>query len=118
MIQCKRVYDDIDERDGYRVLVDRLWPRGVRKDLLHADAWCKTLAPTSDLRQALHQGLIDFATFAQAYQAELSLSSPHIVAHLREIASRQTLTLLYASKERQKNHAIILAQFLTSGDMP
>lgn len=117
MIQCKRVYDNIDERDGYRVLVDRLWPRGVRKDLLHADAWCKTLAPTSDLRQKLHQGLIDFDTFAQAYQAELSLSSPHIVAQLREIAARQTLTLLYASKERQKNHAIILAQFLASCDM-
>ena len=72
MIQCKRVYEQASPDDGYRVLVDRLWPRGVKKTDLAHDEWCKTLAPSNALRQEYHSEAIDFATFSKAYQEELA----------------------------------------------
>jgi uncharacterized protein YeaO (DUF488 family) len=71
MIQCKRVYDPASGQDGYRVLVDRLWPRGVKTDLNY-DEWCKDLAPSGDLRKAFHADVLDFAAFREAYLAELA----------------------------------------------
>ncbi len=65
MIQCKRVYEQAAPEDGYRVLVDRLWPRGVKKaDLVH-DEWCKALTPSDGLRKAFHSETIDFAAFSR-----------------------------------------------------
>lgn len=72
MIQCKRVYEQASPDDGYRVLVDRLWPRGVKKTDLAHDEWCKTLTPSNALRQEYHSEAIDFATFSKAYQEELA----------------------------------------------
>ena len=66
MIQCKRVYDPQESSDGYRVLVDRLWPRGIKKEALACDEWCKELTPSAELRKAFHGEAIDFAHFSQA----------------------------------------------------
>ncbi len=70
MIQCKRVYDPQESSDGYRVLVDRLWPRGL-KEALACDEWCKELTPSAELRKAFHGEAIDFAHFSQRYRQEL-----------------------------------------------
>lgn len=68
MIQCKRVYEQASPDDGYRVLVDRLWPRGVKKTDLAYDEWCKTLTPSNDLRKAFHSETLDFNAFSKAYR--------------------------------------------------
>lgn len=107
-IQCKRVYDAASAEDGYRVLVDRLWPRGVKKSELAFDEWCKNLAPSTQLRKEFHAEILDFATFREAYLRELA-------AHKEEgttLAARQSITLLYAAKNTQQNHAKVLAEWL------
>ncbi|WP_260864659.1 DUF488 domain-containing protein [Citrobacter sp. Marseille-Q6884] len=110
-IQCKRVYDPVEKSDGYRVLVDRLWPRGIKKTDLVYDEWVKALTPSSDLRKAFHAELIDFAHFSEQYRAELAQQQQE-GKRLADIARQQTLTLLYAAKNTQQNHAQVLAQWL------
>ncbi len=109
-IQCKRVYDAASAEDGYRVLVDRLWPRGVKKTELTVDEWCKTLAPSTQLRKAFHAQTLDFAAFSEAYLQELAEHKEEGLA----LAARQPITLLYAAKNTQQNHALVLAQWLSS----
>ena len=71
-IQCKRVYDPAEQSDGYRVLVDRLWPRGIKKTDLALDEWDKEITPSTELRKAFHGEVVDFATFREQYLAELA----------------------------------------------
>lgn len=111
MIQCKRVYDAPAREDGYRILVDRLWPRGIKKADLVYDEWCKALTPSSELRKAYHGDTLDFAAFGQAYRQELAQHK----AEGERIAARaqtQTVTLLYAAKQTEQNHAQVLAAWL------
>ena len=110
-IQCKRVYDPAEKSDGYRVLVDRLWPRGVKKTDLVFNEWDKALTPSSDLRKAFHADVIDFAHFAEQYRAELAQQQQE-GKRLADIARQQPLTLLYAAKDTQQNHARVLAEWL------
>lgn len=111
MIQCKRVYEQASSDDGYRVLVDKLWPRGIKKTDLAYDEWCKALTPSSALRKAFHGETLDFAAFSEAYREELA-------QHLNEgqrlaaLAKTQTVTLLYGAKDTQQNHARVLADWL------
>lgn len=107
-IQCKRVYDAASAEDGYRVLVDRLWPRGVKKSELAFDEWCKNLAPSTQLRKEFHAEILDFATFREAYLRELATHKEEGTA----LAARQSITLLYAAKNTQQNHAKVLAEWL------
>ncbi|MEF3100419.1 DUF488 domain-containing protein [Raoultella terrigena] len=111
MIQCKRVYDPADAGDGYRVLVDRLWPRGIKKEALRYDEWCKTLTPSAELRKALHGKAIDFASFREQYCRELE-SHRDEGLRLATLAHRQPLTLIYAAKDTRQNHALVLAEWL------
>lgn len=111
MIQCKRVYDAAAPEDGYRVLVDRLWPRGVKKEDLVYDDWCKTLTPSAELRKAYHGEVIDFATFCQHYRDELNHNRDE-GKRLKAIADTQGLTLLYAATNTTQNHALVLADWL------
>lgn len=113
MIQCKRVYDPACAEDGYRVLVDRLWPRGMKKEALHDDEWCKTLSPSAELRKAFHSEAIDFATFCQQYREELKQNREE-GERLIQRAQQQSLTLLYAAKNTRQNHALVLAEWLSS----
>lgn len=110
-IQCKRVYDPVEKSDGYRVLVDRLWPRGIKKADLAFDEWPKTLTPSAELRKAFHAETLDFTHFTEQYRAELAAHQEE-GQRLAEIARQQTLTLLYAAKNREQNHALVLAAWL------
>lgn len=111
MIRCKRVYEAQGEDDGYRVLVDKLWPRGIKKTDLHYDEWPKALTPSNELRKAFHGEIIDFATFSERYKKELE---QHLEAAkaLAQHGENGTLTLLYGAKNTGQNHALVLAEFL------
>lgn len=111
MIHCKRVYDAASDDDGYRVLVDRLWPRGVKKTDLRFDEWNKTLAPSTALRKAFHGEALDFASFSDAYRQELE-ANKEAGQQLAARAKDGTVTLLYAAKNSAQNHAIVLAEWL------
>jgi uncharacterized protein YeaO (DUF488 family) len=111
MIRCKRVYEAASPEDGYRVLVDRLWPRGVKKTDLHYDEWAKSLTPSAELRKAFHSETIDFAEFSRCYWEELEAVSEEAKA-LAKRGVQQTVTLLYGAKNTGQNHALVLAEFL------
>ena len=110
-VKCKRVYDDAAEDDGYRVLADRLWPRGLSKEAVDEDEWAKDVAPSAELRRWFHGGDRDFAEFRRRYEAELDSSDA-----LSELAARcrrhKTVTLLYAAKDQHKNHTGVLRDVL------
>jgi len=110
MIRCKRVYDAVDQCDGQRVLVDRLWPRNKRKEDLHGQ-WLREAAPSNALRKAFHQGEVDYIGFAQRYQQELAAHPEHWYS-LLDLAAKGDLTLLYASKDIEHNNAQVLAAWL------
>lgn len=113
MIQCKRAYAQPSADDGYRVLVDRLWPRGVKKEDLHCDEWCKALSPSAALRKTFHGEVIDFATFSERYRAELQANTAE-GQRLALLSQQQTLTLVYGAKNAEQNHALVLAAWLES----
>lgn len=105
----KRIYEPVAKDDGLRVLVDRLWPRGIRKDKM--DFWLKEVAPSPELRKWFHQGAGKFPAFAKAYRAELAHNPA--VAEMRKLARKhKTVTLLYASRDTKNNHAVILKRYL------
>lgn len=111
-IRIKRVYEAASPGDGCRVLVDKLWPRGMRKSALPYDVWAKQLAPSSDLRRWYHQDPGErWAEFSRRYRDELR-SSAAVGQFLRDVAGADTVTLLYASKNAAENHALILRDFL------
>lgn len=111
-IKIKRVYDDFSEEDGYRVLVDRLWPRGMKKEHLKYNYWAKELTPSTDLRKWFHEDIKkNWDRFVEMYRQELEHST-QAIAFLDKIKSYPTVTLLYASKEAFYNHARILQHFL------
>lgn len=110
-IVIKRAYDSVADTDGYRVLVDRLWPRGVKKELLAVDEWDKDVAPSSELRIWFGHDPAKFDEFRAKYEAELRNSdAPQEL--LKRAGKHDTLTLLYAAKDPKINHAVILRDYL------
>lgn len=111
MIVIKRAYDQPTAGDGYRVLVDRLWPRGVRKESLALDEWCKDIAPSSELRKWFGHDSERLEEFRASYVAELDTSDvPHEL--LKRAEAHDKLTLIYAAKDPTVNHAVILQEYL------
>lgn len=111
-IRIKRVYEAPAPDDGCRVLVDKLWPRGVRKDALHYDIWAKDLAPSAELRIWYHADPAGrWAEFRRRYTDELRASQA-VREFIRNIGDADTVTLLYASKNAAENHALILQEYL------
>lgn len=111
-IKLKRVYENPDSEDGFRVLVDRLWPRGVKKENLKYDLWAKDITPSSDLRKWFHEDPDNrWNDFVVMYQKELS-ESDAIKVFINEIENYYIVTLLYASHESVHNHAIILKNYI------
>ena len=111
-IRIKRVYEEPDATDGYRVLVDRLWPRGIKKEHLKYDVWEKDITPSPESRKWFHEDHAEhWEGLAAMYRKELENSE---AAHrfIGTIKGYRTITLLYASKEPVHNHACILQQFL------
>lgn len=112
MVQIKRIYDAPAESDGYRVLVDRLWPRGVAKERAAIDSWMKDVAPSPELRIWFGHDPAKFAEFREHYQTELAQNPA--VAELRKLAkNNKTVTLLYGAKDPKINHATVLLDFLS-----
>lgn len=113
-IRTKRVYLPADADDGSRVLVDRLWPRGVRRDRAVIDEWFKDLAPSSELRRWFGHAPERWDAFRHHYLAEL-LTKDDALEPLRAlIRTRQRITLLFAAKEELHNNAVVLAEYLRS----
>lgn len=114
-LRVKRVYDPPDEADGLRILVDRLWPRGLTKGRARVDQWPKAVSPSDGLRKRVHAGETDWAGFVAAYHAELAEppAAPAADALLSEIrAATGPVTLLFAAREETRNNASVLRDWL------
>ncbi len=107
----KRAYDTPDARDGFRILVDRLWPRGVTKGDARIDLWCKEIAPSPELRTWFGHDPDKFAEFRRRYRLELA-ANPHAVSTIRAHLERGAVTLVYGARDPDHNHAVVLAEFL------
>ena len=111
-IRIKRIYDEQAEDDGYRVLVDRLWPRGVKKEALLCNSWNKDLAPSSELRKWVHENKEErWELFASLYIKQLG-NSKAVDDFLLAIKDFERVTLLTATKSMEQNHAGILKEYL------
>lgn len=109
----RRAYDDPAPEDGMRILVDRLWPRGVSKERLPLDRWAKKLAPSPELRRWYGHEPQKFEQFRQRYMSELKEEARALqVEELRRIASDQQITLITATKDVERSGAVVLAEFL------
>ena len=112
-IQVKRIYEAADEQDGLRVLVGRLWPRGIKKEEACIDLWAKELAPSPALRMWFGHDPARFAEFSRRYMDELSCNPQAHEWTARNTSGVRTLTLLYAAKDPEHNHALVLRRWLT-----
>jgi uncharacterized protein YeaO (DUF488 family) len=112
-IQVRRIYDPPQTGDGKRVLVDRLWPRGLSKERAHLDEWCKQIAPSTDLRHWYNHDPDRYDEFARRYRAELDdPERAQALAELRDLADKGMLTLLTATKQSEISEAQVLADLL------
>ena len=109
-IRVARVYDDVSPDEGQRVLVDRVWPRGMRKDDPRVGIWCKDVAPSKDLREWYHHDSDRFDEFASRYKGELRDSSA--LAELRKLAEHGSVTLVTATRDLDISQAAVLARLL------
>ncbi len=110
-IQIKRIYDEASKDDGYRVLVDRIWPRGVSKEEAKLDKWMKEIAPSSDLRKWFNHKVERFNEFSKKYNEELEKHS-ELVTELLQKSEKNKLTLLFGAKDTKHNQAIVLKKHL------
>lgn len=111
-IKLKRVYDKYEVEDNLRVFVDRLWPRGIKKEELKYDIWIKEIAPSNELRKWVHEDKENrWGEFVAFYRKEL-LEGDSLYSFMKKIKDYQTVTLLYAAKDKVQNHALILKNIL------
>ena len=111
-IKIKRVYEEPSDADGMRILVDRMWPRGIKKENLLMDSWEKGLAPTSDLRKWYSHDPAKFDEFRKRYFAELDTSSEAENFVRRILAYDGTVTLLFSAKDAQHSNAMVLKEWI------
>ncbi|SDP34371.1 DUF488 domain-containing protein [Selenomonas ruminantium] len=113
-LRLKRVYEPYELADGYRILVDRLWPRGIKKEAAHLDEWAKEITPSTEIRRLYHQGEMPFEGFSQAYLEELESNeaAEDFVHNCSEQLKVQNVTLVYAAKNEQENHALVCREWL------
>ena len=110
-IHLKRAYEPSAPEDGFRILVDRLWPRGVARDAARVDLWLKEIAPSTELRKWFAHDPEKWAEFRKRYAEELD-SNPAEVERLAEFVRRGTVTLVYGAKDEQHNQAVALKEYL------
>lgn len=112
MVRIKRVYEKPETKDGYRVLVDRLWPRGIKKEAAKIDLWMREISPSDQLRKSFHHEAMKWPDFQKKYQAELK-SKKQWLSQLKKLEKDHgTLTLLFGARDPEHNQAAILAQLL------
>ena len=113
MIAIKRAYDPPSRTDGTRILVDRIWPRGVTKQKAHVEKWMRELGPSDELRQFFGHDPARWREFRKRYLTELKRpEAASLLAELRKIASSGTLTLVYSAKDQEHNQAVVLKELL------
>jgi uncharacterized protein YeaO (DUF488 family) len=118
-VQVRRIYDDPMPNDGTRVLVDRIWPRGMSKARAHLDEWCQQIAPSTELRTWYRHDRTLFDEFARRYRDELTEPGPAaLLVHLNQLSRQQMLTLLTATKEVDISEAAVLADLIAFGIRP
>jgi uncharacterized protein YeaO (DUF488 family) len=113
-IRLKRAYEPSQRSDGYRVLIDRIWPRGVSKEEAHLDEWARELAPSGELRRWFGHDPARFAEFRSRYLDELQ-AQRETLRKLRRRAREETLTLVYGARDTENNDAVVLAELLRRG---
>ncbi|MHB1569945.1 MAG: DUF488 domain-containing protein [Solirubrobacteraceae bacterium] len=113
-VQIKRIYDPAADDDGYRVLVDHVWPRGVTRERAALDEWARELAPSDELRTWFSHVPERFAEFRARYRQELA-AHPELLERLGQQAARDRLTIVYAARDREHNNAAVLAELLRDG---
>jgi uncharacterized protein YeaO (DUF488 family) len=114
MIKLKRAYEVASKDDGLRILVERLWPRGVTKQKARIDLWLKDLAPTTELRQWYGHDPAKWPQFRKRYWAELK-DKGDVLALLKYVTDERTVTLVYAASDEERNSAVALKDFLERG---
>jgi uncharacterized protein YeaO (DUF488 family) len=114
MLRIKRAYEPVERSDGYRVLVDRLWPRGVSRSALHMDEWARILAPSTKLRTAFGHDPARWRTFRAAYRKELRASDAAMrkIRALTALSREQNVTLIYGAKDEEHNNAVVLQELM------
>lgn len=112
-LKIKRIYDDVAKNDGYRLLVDRIWPRGVSKEDAQLDEWNKDLAPTDKLRKWFDHDPDKFDEFTQRYKKELK-DKQEDLQRIKEIATDKRVCLLYGAKDEKNNQAVVLKEVLSN----
>ena len=113
-LRWKRIYDTAEEEDGFRILIDRLWPRGVGKVAAQLGAWARYVAPSAALRSAYHRNETDYKTFAESYEKEL-YDNDEMTEFIKEIKNKLetgNVTLLYASREPERSQIPVLRSFI------
>jgi uncharacterized protein YeaO (DUF488 family) len=111
-VKLKRVYEKSTKEDGTRILVDRLWPRGLTKEKANVDVWLKEIAPSTELRNWFHHDPARWTEFKKRYHAELKSKEEQIELLKRELKVR-TVTLVYAAKDEEHNEALVLKELLS-----
>ena len=113
-LRWKRIYDTAEEDDGFRILIDRLWPRGISKADAQLGAWARDVAPSAALRSAYHKNETDYKTFAESYEKELQ-DNDEMTKFIEEIKNKLktgNVTLLYASREPEHSQIPVLRSFI------
>jgi uncharacterized protein YeaO (DUF488 family) len=110
-IKIKRIYEEHLKTDGFRILVDRLWPRGFTKEKAAIDEWAKDLAPSTPLREWFHHNDVKWTDFEKKYLAELKQNAA-VGDFIEQHKDKKKITLIFAAKDPEHNHAIVLQQFL------
>jgi uncharacterized protein YeaO (DUF488 family) len=113
-VRLKRAYEPAASSDGYRVLIDRLWPRGVKREEAQLDEWARELAPSAELRRWFGHDPEKFAEFRRRYADELAAQEQKL-RQLRRRARERTLTLVYGARDTEHNDAVVLAEILRKG---
>lgn len=116
MLKMKRIYEDVEKHDHYRVLVDRIWPRGVSKEDAQLDEWEKEIAPSNKVRESFSHDPDKFDEFKKDYLAELKNNedSAHFVDLIKKHLKRGNVTLLYGAKDKEHNQVVVLMEYLAS----
>lgn len=112
-VHLKRIYDEAAEADGFRILVDRLWPRGVSKDKACLDLWLKELAPSTELRKWFDHDPKKWTGFKRKYTTELSKNVEGVATLEKILKAHKRVTLLYAARDEEHNEAIVIKDFFS-----
>lgn len=111
-IVLKRVYENYQESDGYRILVDRLWPRGIKKENAHIDLWLKEIAPSNELRKWFGHEVEKWPEFLKKYTAEINSNSESSPKLLGALKGKKKVTLLFGAKDEEHNQAVVIKKWL------